>query len=262
VVVGMLHAPALPGSPNYGGNWAAVRDAVLLDAAALIEGGVHGLMLENFGDAPFFKGRVPPEVVGSLTALALAVKRETDLPLGINVLRNDGESALAVALASAAQYVRVNVLSGAVVTDQGLIEADAARLMRRRREMSAEHVDVLADVRVKHAAPLGPGWRPIEQEVDELIHRTGADAVIISGTGTGKPTSLKVLARAKAAAGDTPVFVGSGATPGKLTQLALHADGLIVGTFFKQDGVLGRPVDVRRVRELMQVLERQANHSA
>src|SRR5690606_12090543 len=129
VIVGMLHAPPLPGAPGFGGDFAAVRDFVLRDAESLAAGGVDGLMLENFGDVPFFKGAAPPEAVAGLTALALAVKAATDLPLGINVLRNDGESALAVALAAGAQFVRVNVLSGAVVTDQGVIEGDAARLM-------------------------------------------------------------------------------------------------------------------------------------
>src|SRR5690606_3606108 len=158
----------------------------------------------------------------------------TDLPLGINVLRNDGESALAVALAAGAQFVRVNVLSGAVVTDQGVIEGDAARLMRRRRAMGAAHVPVLADVRVKHAAPLGPGWRPIEEDVDELLHRAGAAGVIVSGSGTGKPTDPHELAAVKAAAGDAPVFVGSGATPETAADLLRHADGLIVGTSLKR----------------------------
>ncbi|MBB6430584.1 BtpA/SgcQ family protein [Algisphaera agarilytica] len=257
-IVGMLHAPALPGAPGYAGDWSALRDFVLRDAAALVEGGVHGLMLENFGDVPFFSGRVPAEVVACLTRLACDVKREVgeEVPLGINVLRNDGESALAVASACGAAYVRVNVLSGAVVTDQGVIQGDAARMLRRRREMGAEGVAVWADVRVKHAAPMGQGWRPLEEEVEELVLRAGASGVIVSGSGTGKATDadeLRGVREVMDGLGDqaVPIWVGSGATADTAAGLLEHADGLIVGTWVKAGGQLGRPVETERVKRLM-----------
>ncbi len=261
-VVGMLHAPPLPGSPGYGGDFAEVIDAVRRDAAAWVEGGLcasgGGLMMENFGDVPFYRGRVPSEVVACLTRLAVEVKREVGdgVPLGINVLRNDGESALAVAASSGADYVRVNVLSGAVVTDQGLIEGDAARLMRRRREMGAQRVAVWADVRVKHAAALGAGWRPIEEEVEELVLRAGASGVIVSGTGTGKATDmdeLRAVRHAIDALGPraVPIWVGSGASAETAATLLEHADGLIVGTSVKSGGRLDAAVDPGRVRALL-----------
>lgn len=276
MIVGMLHAPALPGSPGYGGDFAAICDTVRRDAAAWVEGGLHtlhcgsgdasggtsggggGLMLENFGDVPFFRGRVPAEVVAGLTRLACEVKREVGdaVPLGINVLRNDGESALAVAAASGADYVRVNVLSGAVVTDQGIIEGDAARLLRRRREMGAQRVGVWADVRVKHAAPLGQGWRPIEEEVEELVLRARASGVIVSGSGTGKATDLgelKAVREVMDGLGEraVPIWVGSGASADTAAGLLKYADGLIVGTSVKTDGQLDAPVDPQRVKALL-----------
>ncbi|MEM9417828.1 MAG: BtpA/SgcQ family protein [Planctomycetota bacterium] len=257
-VVGMLHAPALPGAPGYAGDWAKLRGFVLRDALALVEGGVHGLMLENFGDVPFFSGRVPAEVVACLTRLACDVKREIGeaVPLGINVLRNDGESALAVASACGAAYVRVNVLSGAVVTDQGVIQGDAARLLRRRKEMGAEEVAVWADVRVKHAAPIGQGWRPLEEEVEELVLRAGASGVIVSGSGTGKATDMTELREVRDVMNTlgeqaVPIWVGSGATADTAAALLEHADGLIVGTSVKADGQLGRAVEAKRVKALM-----------
>src|SRR3954451_6219557 len=133
IVIGMLHVPALPGAPMYRGELGAIRDAMLRDAEALASGGVHGLMIENFGDVPFYPDRVPAHVVAHLTALALEVRRNhPQLPLGINVLRNDGRSALAVAHASGANYIRVNVLCGARVTDQGVIQGIAHELLRDR----------------------------------------------------------------------------------------------------------------------------------
>lgn len=269
MIVGMLHAPALPGSPGYGGDFAAICDTVRRDAAAWVEGGLQtyggasggtsgGLMLENFGDVPFFRGRVPAEVVAGLTRLACEVKREVGdaVPLGINVLRNDGESALAVAAASGAAYVRVNVLSGAVVTDQGIIEGDAARLLRRRREMGAQGVGVWADIRVKHAAPMGAGWRPIEEEVEELVLRARASGVIVSGAGTGKATDvgeLKAVREVMDGLGEraVPIWVGSGASADTATDLFKYADGLIVGTSVKTDGQLDAPVDPDRVKALL-----------
>lgn len=248
-VIGMLHLPALPGSPGYGGDIKAVREHVLNDARILHHGGVHGLMIENFGDVPFFSDRVPTHTVTHMTALAKAVRDEVDLPLGINVLRNDGLSALAVAHAVGAAYIRVNVLSGACLTDQGVITGKAAELMRYRKQIGAEHIKVLADVRVKHAAPLAE--RPLDEEVDELVKRAAADGVIVSGTGTGRPTDPALAKAVKALAPDTPVWIGSGATPESLARLAEHADGFIVGSYFKPDEVTSRPVDPQRVQAFM-----------
>src|SRR5687767_9363147 len=163
-VIGMLHLAALPGSPLYGGSLAAVREAVLRDTERLAEGGVNGLMIENFGDTPFFPGRVPAHVVAHLTAIAVEVRQAVpNLPLGINVLRNDGLSALAIAHAVGAAYVRVNVLCGARVADQGLLQGIAHELLRLRAELKADDIKIFADVDVKHSAPLAE--RPIADEV-------------------------------------------------------------------------------------------------
>ncbi|NBC10843.1 MAG: BtpA/SgcQ family protein [Planctomycetes bacterium] len=244
-VIGMVHLRPLPGAPGYAGDLDAVAEAALADARALEVGGVHGLMIENFGDAPFFKGRVGAETVAAMTAVAAAVRQAVRVPIGINVLRNDGRSALAVAAAVGAAFIRVNVLTGATLTDQGIIEGEAAELLRARKALGAEAVAVLADVQVKHAAPLVQ--RPLEEDVDELIGRGGAAGLIVSGWGTGAPTDPGVVQRVKAAAGDTPVFIGSGATSANVAPLAPHADGFIVGTGFKRDGVVHAAVDPARV---------------
>ena len=110
IVIGMLHLLPLPGSPRFGGDLRAIRDRLLADARQLVDGGVHALMMENFGDTPFYPGRVPTHVAAQMTALAVAVRQAFSLPLGINVLRNDGRTALAVAHASGADFIRVNVL--------------------------------------------------------------------------------------------------------------------------------------------------------
>jgi membrane complex biogenesis BtpA family protein len=249
----MLHLLPLPGSPRYDGNLQTVTARALDDAARLTDAGVDGLMLENFGDIPFQKSDLPPITVACLSAIAVQVRQRFPLPLGINALRNDGIGALSVACASGASFIRVNVLCGARVTDQGIIEGRAANIMRLRSQLHAD-VKVLADVDVKHSAPLGE--RPIEVEVADTLYRGLADALIVSGAGTGKPTDIEKLATVKQAAGDTPVFVGSGVTASTAAELAEHADGLIVGTSVKVDGITTNPVDPRRVRELLGVFGR------
>jgi uncharacterized protein len=252
-VIGMLHLPALPGSPLYAGSIAPIRDAMLRDAQLLAEGGVHGLMIENFGDVPFYPERVPTHVVAHMTALAADVKRGVpQLPLGINVLRNDGLSALAVAHAAGAEYIRVNVLCGARVADQGLLQGIAHELLRLRAELKAESIKIFADVDVKHSAALAE--RAIVDEVDDTLHRGLADALIVSGAGTGKATDPEKVRIVKSAAKEAPVFLGSGVTPTSLSKLLPHADGFIVGTYFKKDGVSTNLVDVTRVKELLKAL--------
>jgi len=171
------------------------------------------------------------------------------VPIGVNVLRNDGCAALAIAHAVGASFIRVNVLCGARVTDQGVIQGIAHELMRDRARLGAANVKVFADVDVKHSAPLAP--RPIAEEVADTVERGLADAVIVSGTGTGRPTDLEQLKAVKQSAGATPVFVGSGATMETIGAYVRHADGLIIGSAFKVDGQANNVVDAGRVRALM-----------
>jgi len=249
IVIGMLHLPALPGSRLYGGSMSAIRDLLLRDADALAEGGVHGLMMENFGDVPFYPGRVPTHVAAHMTALAGKVRRRIDLPLGINVLRNDGLTALAVAHAAGGSFIRVNVLCGARVTDQGLIQGIAHDLLRENWDPDARKIQIFADVDVKHSAALAS--RPIADEVEDTIHRGLADALIVSGWGTGKPTDPKKAKAVKAAAGKVPVFIGSGITAETVGDFLDCVDGFIVGSAFKRDGDAKNPVDANRVKEFM-----------
>src|SRR5438552_6249237 len=153
-IIGMLHLPALPGSPANKLSAGAIRDHVLKDGEALASGGVDGIILENFGDVPFYPGKVPPHTATFMTAIGVEVRRAFDLPLGINVLRNDAESALAIAFAAGAQFIRVNIHSGARVTDQGLIEGTAHETLRYRKLLGSE-VKVFADADVKHSSALG-----------------------------------------------------------------------------------------------------------
>jgi uncharacterized protein len=251
-VIGMLHLPPLPGSPLFD-RGSSIGDVVLRDADALAAGGVHGLMLENFGDVPFYPGRVPAHTVAAMTAIAGEVRRRfPELPLGINVLRNDGCSAMAIAAAVGAHFVRVNILCGARLADQGILQGIAHELLRDRAMLRAEHVRIFADVDVKHSAPLAAVT--IESEVEDTLKRGVADALVVSGTGTGKATDPEHVARVKRVAGAAPVFIGSGADERTIGAYLPHADGFIIGSAFKRDGDARQPVDAERVRRVMSLL--------
>ncbi len=254
-VIGVVHLLPLPGSHRYGGDMEAVFERAEQEAAALASGGVHGIIVENFFDAPFTKGRVD---TATACALALVAKRITaiaNLPLGINALRNDGHSAMAVAAAADAQFIRVNVYTGAMLTDQGIIEGEAHELLKYRRLLGADRrIRILADVMVKHASPLTP-FADIRQVAKDTVHRGLADGVIVSGTGTGSAPDLNDLNAVREALPNTPLFIGSGADKDNLGKLLATADGVIVASSLKRQGILENPVDVDRVRSFVNLVK-------
>ncbi len=214
-------------------------------------GGVDAVIVENFGDAPFAKGAVSPYTVAAMTRLVEAVITEVGhRPVGVNVLRNDARSALAVAAATGAQFIRVNVHSGAMVTDQGTIEGDARATLLDRRRLQAD-VRIVADVLVKHAVPLG-NWT-LEQAASDTARRGLADVLVVTGTGTGQPTRADDLQRVRDAAPSVPVWIGSGITTDSLPTVPF--DGAIVGTALHMDGDCREPVDPDRVRHIRAALD-------
>jgi hypothetical protein len=251
-VIGMVHLPPLPGAPRYAGDRQAISERARSDARALEAGGVDGVLVENFGDAPFYPEDVPRHAVASMTALVRDVVEAVDVPVGVNVLRNDGTGAVAVAAAAGAAFVRVNVHAGVRVADQGLLAGRAHETLRLRDRIDAD-VAILADHDVKHSAPLAA--REGDAEVAESVERGLADGVVVSGGGTGDPTAMAdlqaVVDRRDELGGSTPVLVGSGVTADSVADYLAHADGVIVGTALKRGGETTAPVAAARVRELV-----------
>jgi len=244
-LIGVIHVPPLPGSPRHAGNWDDLLARVRGDVEAFRDGGFDALMVENFGDAPFHPDRVPPVTVASLTRVALEVATRFPRPFGINVLRNDGDAALAIAAATGARFVRVNVLVGAMVTDQGIIQGRAHELLRLRAA-TAPGVQIWADVGVKHASPLGA--LDLEVTAADTVGRALADAVIVSGVATGKPVDEADLAAIRRGAGATPVLFGSGFGPGQLDMGLRLASGAIVASHVKREGRIDRELVQELVR--------------
>ena len=251
-IIGVVHLLPLPTSARWGGNLKAIIARAEQEATALASGGVHGIIVENFFDAPFTKDRVDPAVVSSMTSIVQRLMNLVTLPIGINVLRNDACSAMAIASCVNAAFIRVNVLTGVMTTDQGLIEGQAHQLLRYRRELGSD-VKILADVLVKHARPLGSPNLTIA--VEETIERGLADGIILSGWATGSPPNPEDLELAKAAARGVPVFVGSGANWKNISTLMLAADGAIVASSLKRYGRIDQPIDPIRVSRFMEAVQ-------
>jgi uncharacterized protein len=252
-IIGVVHLLPLPTSPRWGGSLKAVVDRAEQEATALASGGVDGIIVENFFDAPFPKDCVDPAVVSAMTLVVNRLMHLVTLPIGINVLRNDARSAMAIATCTSAHFIRVNVLTGVMVTDQGVIEGQAHDLMRYRRELGSE-VKILADVLVKHARPLGSP--NLTTAVQETIERGLADGIILSGWATGSPPSLEDLELATAAAKGTPVFIGSGANWENIPQLIQAVDGVIVSSALKRKGQIQQPIDPIRVSQFVEAMHR------
>ncbi len=250
-IIGVVHLLPLPTSPRWGGSLTAIVDRAEQEAVALASGGVDGIIVENFFDAPFPKSHVDPAVVSAMTTVILRLMQLISLPIGINVLRNDSLSAMAIASCTGAAFIRVNVLCGVMATDQGLIEGCAHELLRYRRELGSE-VQIMADVLVKHARPLSSDH--LTTAVRETIDRGLADAVILSGVATGSPPSLEDLIVAKAAAGNTPILVGSGADCDNVLSLMQAADGAIVSSSLKRQGKIENSIDPIRVSQFMEIM--------
>lgn len=247
-VIGMVHLLPLPGAPAWGGSMDAVVDRARADAAALADAGFHGLIVENYADVPFFADSVPPETVAALTVVASAVVEETDLPVGVNVLRNDARSALAIAAAVGARFIRVNVHTGSMWTDQGLVEGRAAETVRAREALDAD-VAILADVHVKHAVP--PAGSTLAGSAADAWHRGMADGLIVSGRGTGGYTEPTDVETVRLSVPGAPVLVGSGVTSATVRSFLGTSDGVIVGSAVMREGRAGAGVAPERARAFM-----------
>ncbi len=253
-IIGVVHLKPLPGSPEFEGSWWSVVEAAERDAIALYEGGVDGIIIENYGDSPYYPDTVPPHTIACITYAASCVARLVDLPIGISVLRNDAISALSIAHAVGASFIRVNVLHGAMITEQGVIVGKPHELMRLKNLLRSE-VSIFADVMVKHAYPLSPRFNA-EVVARETIERCGADAVIITGRATGEPPTPDFVDLVKSAVGEHPLLVGSGVNEENVERFLSVSDGAIIGTYFKQQAVTTNPVDVERVSKLMELVRR------
>jgi membrane complex biogenesis BtpA family protein len=259
-IIGMVHFPALPGSPLYdaGGGMTAIRDWVMRDLDALQSGGIHAVMFCNENDRPyrldadFASVAAMAEVIGEL-------KTELSVPFGVNVLW-DPNATIALAATTGASFCR-EIFSGAFAGDFGIWARTAGESFRYRKQLNAEHVRMLFNINAEFAQQLAP--RPIAEVARSVAFSSSPDAILISGPITSQPAAASALAEVASAVESTgiPVLVNTGFKASNAAELLTYADGAIVGSSLKVDGITWNPVDRKRVEELVRVVEEQSVRS-
>lgn len=255
VAIGVVHCPAFPGSPGYDG--AAIDtlyDTAMRDAVAYVDGGMHGLIIENHGDIPFLRpADLGPETAAAMAVITDRVRRQINVPLGINVLANAAIQAFAVAKAAGASFIRVNQWANAYVANEGLLDGEAALALRYRSGLKADDIAVFADAHVKHGAHAITVDRTIE-ELTRDLEFFDADAVIATGQRTGDTATMDELGTV-AGATQLPVLVGSGVRPDNVAEILTIADGVIVASALKTGGIWTDPVDRNKVVDFMRAFD-------
>ena len=249
-LIACIHLMPLPGSPRYGGTMRDVYDTALAEADIFSRYPIDALIVENFRDMPFYPGRLPAETIAALSAVTRELLTTVHLPIGVNALRNDAQSALAIATAAEADFIRVNVHMNAVVADQGIVQGESHATLRLRAALRSK-VLIFADVGVKHATPLG--GRGLALETQDVTERGLADAIIVSGELTGAETRVEDVEIVRRHT-SLPILIGSGATPDTLPNVYAKVDGLIVGSYFKRAGKADNLVEEARVKTFTETL--------
>ena len=248
-VIAMIHAGALPGTPGHRQSLDEIVQVACNEARLYEQAGVNCLMLENMHDVPYLRGGVGPEIVAAMTVVARAIRETTRLPIGLQILAAADMEAIAVAHAVGLDFIRTECFSFAHVADEGIMESNAAKLLRYRRMIGATAVQVWADIKKKHASHAWTADLTLG-DMAEAAEFMGAETIIVTGASTGRPPQPSDVEEARARC-QLPVFVGSGATEENLADLLAASDGLIVGSHFKQDGHWFNGIDTERVRRFM-----------
>ncbi len=253
-VIGVIHVGALPGTPR---GVQAVSELVARagnEAKLYRECGIDGVIIENMHDVPYLRGEVGPEIVAAMTAIATEVKGTCGLPVGVQILAGANIEALAVAHAADLDFIRAEGYAYAHVADEGLIQASAAKLLRYRKMIGATRVQVWADVKKKHAAHAITADVSLG-ETAETVEFMGASCVIVTGSATGKPPNIADVQEAKSHC-SLPVLLGSGVTENNIAEFYDDADGFIIGSAFKFEGLWSNTIDAARVTGFMRTIDR------
>lgn len=253
-IVGMIHVEALPGTPKAACSMRDIVTRAKAEARIYHEAGIDMIGIENMHDRPYLNRTAGPEIVAAMTVVGYEVKHATGLPCGVQILAGANQAALSVAHAAGLDFIRAEGFVFAHVADEGIIPSDAAELLRFRKQIGAENVLVLTDIKKKHSS------HAITADVDiaETAHAAEfflSDGVVVTGVATGAEASLEELAQVKRAVG-IPVLVGSGITAANVERYLAVADGLIVGSYFKEGGHWTRPLDFDKVKDFMERVRR------
>ena len=252
-IIGMVHVAALPGTPRNSAGITEIVDAALLDAELLAEGGVDAIMIENMHDRPYLNRIAGPEIVSAMTAVAVELRRNIKLPLGIQLLAGANKAALAVALAAGFEFIRAEGFAFGHLADEGWMNSDAGELLRYRKQIGAEHIKIFTDIKKKHASHAVSADVSIA-DTAKAAEFFLSDGVIITGTATGEKALVEEVKAVKLSV-KIPVIVGSGIDERNIHEYWDMADAFIVGSSMKEHGKWENPVDLNRARELVRAVK-------
>ncbi len=252
-LIGVIHLMALPGTPANERPLTEIAEIAQQEAAIYRDSGADGIIVENMHDVPYLRNTVGPEIVAAMSVVAAGVRKVApQLPIGVQVLAAANHEALAIALAAELDFVRVEGFAFAHIADEGLIQSCAGDLLRYRKHIGAEHIQIWADVKKKHSAHAITSDVNLAETVRAVEFMRG-DAVIVTGAATGAAPTLEDV-RSAASATTLPVLLGSGVTLENVGLYWHSADGFIVGSFFKRQGHWAQPVDADRVAKMVAAL--------
>ena len=249
-VIGMVHILPLPGTPDYQGDDALIINQAIEEALLYQAAGIDGLIIENMHDLPYLKRTVGPEITAFMTIIGHEIKRRTDLPCGIQILAGANQASLAVAKAAQLDFIRAEGFVFGHVADEGFMEADAGALLRYRKQIEANTIPIFTDIKKKHSA------HSITSDVDLFETAKAAaffksDALIVTGKATGDEANVDAIKKLKLTS-TLPLLVGSGITIDNISKFYPFCDGLIVGSWFKEEGHWLNRLDEQRIMKMME----------
>ncbi len=253
-IIGMVHVQALPGTPQNRFSMNEIIQQAMSDASVLEQGGVDAIMIENMHDRPYLNRKVGPEITAAMTAVAFELRKTLKLPLGIQILAGANKEALSVALAAGFDFIRAEGFVFGHLADEGMMNSDAADLLRFRKQIGAEHIQIYTDIKKKHSSHSISSDVKIE-EMAKAAEFFLSDGVMVTGNATGEKASEEELRSVKAAV-KLPVLIGSGIDVKNLKEYWNLADAFIVGSSLKYDGNWINDVDPARVAEFMHEVSR------
>lgn len=251
VIIGVIHLPPLPGSPKYKGDFNNIIKRALKDAEKYVKEGVKYILIENFGDAPYRVRVKEFETIVAMTIISREIIKKfgEEVKVGINLLRNSGSEAMAIAYLTGGKFIRVNALCQTIDAPEGILHPAAREIAETmfKLKIKDNEIKILADVNVKHGQPITK--RNIRQVIQDTIERGKAYAIILTGPKTGTPPKTSLVKQARKS--KAKIFIGSGITPNNIKTYWKLADGFIIGSYFKTRGKTTNPVDSKRVKRLM-----------
>ncbi|HOE70294.1 MAG TPA: BtpA/SgcQ family protein [Brevefilum sp.] len=258
-IIGNIHCLPLPGAPFFERNGFQKAVSQAKDEALMMQDcGLDGVIIENAGDAPYVRPEnIGFETVSALTTIATEISKAISIPFGILCLGNGAIPSIAIAAATGASFIRVNLWAHSYVGIEGIMNGPAPEALRYRSFIKAEHIKIIADVHVKFGAHIITADRPIHELATD-IENCGAQVLVATGQRTGDPTKLDEVIKIKK--GTTKeVIIGSGLNPNNCEELFSVADGAIVGAYLKEDGRWQNKLSISRMNSLMKVVKQIRN---